>query len=307
VTSAALLAQTALYAQPIDPVVERAWVKGAARASYSPADFMAAEVPAASAAPISGNTPWAAAYAAELRRMVVDYANRSERNLQSHLGPSEIGHSCHRQVAGKLAHLEPINHVTDPWPSIMGVAGHAWMEGAFQSANRPGRIRFLTERRVTPTMGFEGHPGTGDGYDAETQSVLDHKFLGKTSMRKLRELGAPRHYFVQTLLYSLGFIALGLPVVRVALLAWPRTESSIDGLYVWEHPLTEADFAFLRDVVEPELRYRKQWAAALLTGAAKLSDVPADTTDECHFCPFYRPQTARDGGPGCPGHATGQH
>jgi hypothetical protein len=269
--------------------------------TLSPEEFMSSARPA----PLAGNTPWAARYAAEVRDLVVRYANGSDRNVQRHLGPSEIGHPCHRQVAGKLAELPPTNHVLDPWASIMGTAGHAWMEGAFGAVNdQLGRIRFLTEFRVTPT-GFEGHPGTGDGYDADTESVIDHKFLGVTSLGKLRQHGAPRHYFVQTLLYARGFAALGLPVRRVALLAWPRTASSLDGLYVWEHEITQADQEFLDDVIAPELAYRKQWAAALVAGTAHLSDVPMDTEDECHFCPFYRPQSARDGGYGCPGHAAG--
>lgn len=269
-----------------------------ARASISPSDFMASAAPAV----LAGNTAWAGRYAAELREIVVRYANGSARNVQRHLGPSEIGHVCHRQVAGKLAQLPPTNHVLDPWPSIMGTAGHAWMEGCLSSVNAElDHVRFLTEHRVTPGMGFEGHPGTGDGYDAHHQAVIDHKFLGTTSMNKLRKDGPSRHYFVQFLLYMLGFRALGLPVSRIVLLAWPRTSSSMDGMYVWEHQVTEADFEFLRDVVKPELDYRKQWAAALITGAAQLMDVPGDTDDECHFCPFYRPQTARDGGTGCPG------
>lgn len=267
----------------------------------------AAEFMQAAPAPLAGNTPWAARYAAEVRELVVQHANGSARNVQRHLGPSEIGHLCHRQVAGKLAELPPTNHVLDPWASIMGTAGHAWMEDAFSAANEQlGRVRFLTEFRVTP-RGFEAHPGTGDGYDADTASVIDHKFLGATSLAKLRQHGAPRHYFVQTLLYGRGFAALGLPVRRVVLLAWPRTASSLDGLYVWEHEITPEDERFLDEVIAPELAYRKQWAAALITGAAQLSDVPADTEDECHFCPFYRPQTARDGGPGCPGHAGQQY
>lgn len=272
--------------------------------TVSPADFMSS---AKAPAPLAGNTPWAAAYAAELRQIVIGYANRSDRSMQRHLGPSEIGHVCHRQVAGKLAGLPRTNHVSDPWASIMGTAGHAWMEGCLQSVNAGlGRPRFLTEYRVTPTMGFEDHPGTGDGYDADHLAVIDHKFLGPTSMAKVRNAGPPRHYFVQFLLYMLGFRALGLDVRRIALLAWPRTSSSLDGMYVWEHELTDADLEFLRDVVEPELRYRKQWAAALVTGQAQLMDVPGDTKDECHFCEFYRPQAARDGGSGCPGHAANQ-
>lgn len=269
----------------------------------SPAEFMKA-ARRTPAAPVSGSSPWAAAYAAELRRYVEDYANGSARSVQRHLGPSEIGHLCHRQVAGKLAQLPATNHVSDPWPSIMGTAGHAWMEGCLQGVNaRLGRERFLTEHRVTPGMGFEAHPGTGDGYDRDYLAVIDHKFLGDSSMGKLRSAGPPRHYFVQFLLYMLGFQALGLEVRRIVLLAWPRTRSSLDAMFVWEREVTEADDAFLREVVLPELEYRKAWAAALVTGAARLSDVPMDPRDECHFCPFYRPQSARDDGPGCPGHA----
>lgn len=266
----------------------------------SPSDFMAG----ARAVQLNGNSPWAARYGAEMRELVVRHANGSDRNLQRHLGPSEIGHLCHRQVAGKLAGVAPTNHVTDPWPSIMGTAGHAWMAECLTAVNTElGQIRFLPEYRVTPSMGFEGHPGTGDGYDAHHFAVIDHKFLGDTSMAKLRSSGPSRHYRVQFLLYMLGFRALGLRVDRIVLLAWPRTSSSLDGMYVWEQEITEADLAFLREVIKPELEYRKQWAAAITAGLAQLTDVPADTDDECHFCPFYRPQSARDGGAGCPGHA----
>lgn len=215
--------------------------------------------------------------------------------------------NCHRQVAGKLAQLPVINHTTDPWASIMGVAGHVWMEECLTKVNELiGRQRFLTEHKVTP-IGFEAHPGTGDGYDYDTQTVIDHKFLGRTNRDKLKTKGAPRHYFVQTLLYALGFMAMGLPVHRVALIAWPRTESYLDDLYVWEHVITDEDLLFLAQVIQPELAYRKQWAAAIVLGQATLMDVPNDTTDACELCPFYRPASARDGQPGCPGHATGQH
>lgn len=263
----------------------------------TPAEFMAS----AKAAPVSGNTPWAGRYAAEIRRVVREAAERAPRSLQVHLGPSEIGHLCHRQVAGKLAGLPRTNHVIDPWPSILGTATHAWLEAAFTADNeRLGRIRWVPETRVTP---IDGHSGTADLYDADEQSVDDHKVLGESSMAKVRRSeGPPRHYVVQLLLYARGYRRLGLPVRRVALLAYPRTAASLDGLYVWERPYTAADDELLEQV-QAELDYRKQWAAALITGAAQLSDVPADTADECHFCPFYRPQTARDGGPGCPGHS----
>lgn len=261
----------------------------------------AAEFMKAAPRPLNSNSAWGSRYAAEIRRVVFTAAAEAPRSLQRHLGPSEIGHACDRQVAGKLAGLPRTNHVQDPWPAILGTAAHAWLEQAFRTENdRLGRIRWVPESRVTP---IDGHPGTADLYDADEQSVNDHKVLGPTSMAKIRAPGGPpRHYVVQLLLYARGYRRLGLPVRRVAILAYPRTLSSLDGLYVWDRPYTPADDELLDGVIE-QLGVRKQWAAALITGTAQLMDVPADTSD-CHFCPYFRPQAARDGGAGCPGNAS---
>lgn len=251
--------------------------------------------------PLNGNTPWASRYAAEVRRIVHTTAAQAPRSLQLHLGPSEIGYACDRRVAGKLAGLPRTNHVQDPWAAIVGTAVHAWLEMAFRSENdRLGRIRWVPEARVTP---IDGHAGTADLYDADEQTVADHKALSEFSLAKVRSAnGPPRHYVVQLLLYARGYRRLGLPVRRVAILAYPRTESSLDKLYVWERPYTSADDELLDEVAD-QLTVRKQWAAALVSGTAQLTDVPANIED-CHFCQFFRPQSARDGGSGCPGNAS---
>jgi hypothetical protein len=259
------------------------------------ADFMAKPAP-----PLRGNTAWADKYAGDLRQVFHDYAARAPRSLQAHLGPSELGVTCHRQVAGKMARLPVVNHVADPWPSIRGTALHAWAAAAFEWHNdATGVLRWVAEQRVTP---HPLHPGTADLYDAVEEAVVDHKFLGESSMDKVRSpAGPPRHYVVQLLLYGRGYRLLGLPVRRVALAAYPATAGSLAGMYVWERPHTPADDELLEQVFK-ETEYRRQWAIALLTGTAQLSDVPASgDQDECHFCPMYRPQTAKDGGPGCPG------
>lgn len=600
-------------------------------------DFMAA-----APRPLNSNTPWGSRYAAEVRRVVNITAAEAPRSQQIHLGPSEIGHACDRNVVGKLAGVPRTNHVMDPWPSIVGTAVHAWLEAAFRSENgRLGRIRWVPEARVTP---IDGHAGTADLYDADEQSVDDHKgvwvdtpiatpngwttmgqlavgdevfgadgkphhvtkvypvqqrdcyrirfvdgtelvtddvqelpfvkviraqrlqpmtlavteapdhmwttgakpqrrlrvynaaplalpdrdlavhpyvfgcwlgdggvhggqickpddelfqnieacgytvsapigqrkivrtvyglstqlqqlglqwmdpehpnshgrlaghklipdlylrasrgqrlallqglmdtdgtwnrprnqavftttdkglatgvaelvvslgwkpkifpqqahgfgvtvtayhvsytpfddnpfrlsrkadlvrlsgtvqahyrtvdsitptvsvptrcidvdspdrlylcgtgmvpvhnCLGPTSMAKVRSAdGPPIHYVVQLLLYAQGFRRLGLPVRRVALLAYPRTAATLDGLYVWDRPHTPADDELLQDVTA-RLQVRKDMAALVRVGACRLNDIPATPDDTCVFCPFYRPQSARDGGLGCPG------
>lgn len=258
--------------------------------------FMSAAPP-----PLNGNTPFASRYAAELRRVFHEQASQAPRSLQVHLGPSELGTECDRQVAGKMARLPATNHVADPWPSIRGTALHAYAAEAFTDDNERHGLRWVAEQRVTP---HPLHPGTADLYDAKERAVVDHKFLGPTSMAKIRsDSGPPRHYVVQLLLYGRGYRNLGLPVDRVVLAAYPATSSSLADLYVWERPHTPEDDELLEEVFR-QTEVRRQWAIALITGQAQLGDIPASPDDQtCYFCPLYRPQTARDGGPGCAGHA----
>lgn len=270
--------------------------------TQSPDEFMSA-----APAPPGGSTPWAARYAGELRRVFLEHAARAPRTLQQHLGPSEIGVACDRQVVGKFAALPTTNHVVDPWPSIVGTACHAWAADAFDGDNlRRNLLRWVTERRVTP---HPDHPGTADLYDAVEQAVVDHKFLGESSMAKIRK-GWPRKYKVQLLLYALGYWLLGLPVRRVALAAYPRTAASLDGLYVRDIDFTDAAGEILpenRELLELVFRQtaeRRAMAEELVAGRLRFEDVPMEAdSDECFFCPFYRPQAAKDGGPGCPGTA----
>jgi hypothetical protein len=268
--------------------------------TQSPAEFM-------STAPksVSGSSPWASRYASVLRRVFLDHAARAPRTLQQHLGPSELGVACDRQVAGKMAALPATNHVADPWPSIRGTALHGWAEEAFSAANdREGLLRWVTEQRVTP---HDDHPGTADLYDAAEQAVVDHKFLGESSMAKIRK-GWPRHYKVQLLLYGLGYLRMGLPVRRVVLAAYPATAASLDGLYVSDLDFADAQGNVLPEVVElltevfSDTARRRGQADLILSQQIGLMDVPSHPDgDDCYFCPFYRPQSARDGGPGCPG------
>jgi len=250
--------------------------------------------------PLSGSSLWASRYAGELRRIIHQHAQRAPRSLQEHLGPSELGARCDRQVAGKLAGIPKTNHVADPWPSIRGTALHAWAAEAFDADNSRTTPRWITEQRVTP---HPDHPGTADLYDAKEHAVVDWKFLGDASMNKIRSAdGPPQHYIVQLLLYGRGYRLAGLPVDRVVLAACPATAASLDTMYCWERIHTPADDELL-DYVFKRTAYRKQWAAALIAGTASLMDVPSDPDDSsCYFCEYFRPEAATNGGVGgCPG------
>lgn len=263
--------------------------------TISPADFMAA-------APrtLDGNTEWASRYARELRGVITRQATLAPRSQQVRLGPSEIGVDCDRQVVGKLARVQKTNNVSDPWPSIVGTAVHAWLAAAFQDENaRENLLRWITETAVTPHPDFPGH---SDLYDALEQAVIDWKVLGASSLSKVRSPGGPsRKYRVQLVLYGIGFRALGLPVKRVALAALPRTAATLDNMFVWDHVLTPDDEAMAQRVLD-RMAVRKLVAAEVMAGRMTLEQVPASPDDdECFFCPFYRPQAAYDHGGGCPG------
>jgi hypothetical protein len=261
-------------------------------------DHVFKKVPAPAA--VLGNTPWAAATARRVSDIVTRYSARRPRSLQVHLGPSELGVACDRQIVGKLVSEAPTNHVTDPWPSFMGTAGHAEMDTVFQWENgQIGQTRYFAERRVTPPGPLAGHPGTADLYDCVECAVLDHKFLGVTSLDKVKSAaGPPRKYVAQLGIYGLGYIREGYRVDRVGLIAWPRTGSSLAGVYVWEH-LMDGEMMTLLTQVVADTERRKIQAAEVLAGRP-LDSVPREPSgDECYFCPFYRPN--RDDGIGCPG------
>lgn len=245
--------------------------------TVSPADFMAATPRS-----LTGNSEWASRYARELRGVINRHAKLAPRSLQVHLGPSEIGAACDRQIAGKLAGIMPTNNVSDPWPSITGTAVHAWLATAFQSENeREKMLRWITETAVAPHPDYPGH---SDLYDAWEQTVCDWKILGPTSLSKIKSPKGPsQRYVIQLLLYGAGFRLAGLPVKRVAIAALPRTASTLDGMFVWERPYTPADDEIVRQVLE-RTAMRKILAGAIREGRMRLTEVPAaPDADECFW------------------------
>lgn len=251
-------------------------------------------------APLDGSSPWASRYASDLKRMIQEYSARRPRSVQKHLGPSELGEECSRQVVAKMANAPTTNHVTDPWASFVGTAIHAEMENVLRWHNQhTGELRWIPEQRVYP---LDDHPGTADAYDAKEKCLTDWKALSKARRDKVKNQGPPRKYLVQILLYAHGYRRLGLPVERVALVILPRTSSTMDDIYVWDRLYTEEDDRILADVFE-QTEARKQLAQMVIDGKLGVMDIPASPSDEsCYFCPIFRPEAKKDGTWGCPGH-----
>lgn len=227
--------------------------------------------------------------------------------------------NCDRQVIGKMAgvSLGSSNALHDPWASFVGTQIHAGLEDAFkwdaeapdpeksamENGKNPGR--WEPERRVTPDpQSAASHPGTADLYDHKFKCVVDHKCQSEGVRDKLKRHGPPPHYFFQMLLYALGYIHAGFDVERIVLVSWPRTKSSMDDIYVWEHVITEQDLIDVVDLLA-KTEVREELAKLVAAGELDLYDVPMTPSNEsCQYCSLYQPRAAIDPSVGgCPGTA----
>jgi len=116
-------------------------------------------------------------------------------------------------------------------------------------------------------------------YLVTEQFIPTHNCLGDTSRAKLIAKGPKRVYYVQLLLYRRGYQNLGLPVNRIVLLAWPRTKSSLDDLYVWEHVPTPEDEVLVDKVIE-QTKHRQQIAELVQAGHLNIMDVKPTPSDD---------------------------
>lgn len=170
-----------------------------------------------------------------------NHANNSERSLQKRIGPSQVGTPCHRRLAFEMSGLPETRDLNDPWASILGTAGHAWLEKCFAAANPPWPEPpiWLLENRVD--VGF-GLRGSSDLFHVPSGTVFDHKILGNTTFDKYTKItdkhpcGNPsEEYRVQAHCYGLGFARLGFTVNKVAIIMFGRSKYLRD-THIWSEP-----------------------------------------------------------------------
>jgi hypothetical protein len=239
-----------------------------------------------------------------LTEIITDTATNAPRSLQRRIGPSEVGDPCPRRLAYKLLDWPSVNDGGDPWPSIVGTATHEWLANALERHNtQTGTKRWLVEERVEVDDGsVSGYRlgGSCDAYDTETHTVVDHKVIGTSSMRKYRTEGVREQYRIQANLYGLGFERAGYRPQTVALAFYPRG-GMLGGLWVWTD-VYERQVALdalkrlgsIRDLLialDPEAR------------PAMWEHIPSTPGSACRFCPFWKPGSA-DLAVGCPGELT---
>ncbi|QMP84429.1 putative exonuclease [Streptomyces phage Dagobah] len=246
--------------------------------------------------------------AIRLKETFYAYTNRNtsdNRSAQKRLGPSEIGTPCDRQVAMKLMGIRPVNP-QEGWAPFVGTAVHASLAEMFEWANGggAGSGRYHTEVRVDlPSELVPG--GTLDLYDGVLYMVDDHKLMGRWSLDKLIQEGPSETYRVQLHTYGLGAERAGFKVKEVALIGWPRQESSLDKLYVH---VEKYDRKIAEKAIARVERIGREVASR--TGAARdngyVSDNPLEVAqtfgpgDDCKWCPFHL-RSDKGFKRGCPG------
>jgi len=162
-----------------------------------------------------------------------------------------------------------------------------------ENGKNPGR--WFTERRVTPDpKAKQPHPGTADLYDAKYKLLGDYKFQSEGVRAKLKRNGPPPHYYWQMLLYALGYINEGFEVERVMLISMPRTASSMDDIYCWEHTITPEDWQGVQDLLK-KTEIREQLAELVVKGELAWEDIPVTPSEsDCQYCGFFNPRKAVD-------------
>lgn len=245
----------------------------------------------------TGETPYDMEVKTDIWGIIEWGAKASDRSQQVSLGCSEVGHPCDRRV-GMVMAARPTVNFTDPLPSIVGTAVHAWMEATIKRYQQVHDLRqWRTEIDVQP---HEYLPGHCDLYDTERCDVLDWKFPGKNNFAAFVKNGWQEHrqYRVQLHLYGKGIKKLGLPVNRVGIVAL-RREGWLKDLYLKTEPFDEG---VADEAIDRMLRIGARLIDMDITEHPELwAQIPATSDFMCTFCPFYRGGTDPADSTGCPG------
>jgi hypothetical protein len=204
----------------------------------------------------------------EIKQILRDAMANQPRSLQKELGPSELGTDCLHCLAAKLAGWDQ-HDSSDGWVPWVGTSVHEKHERLFRHLEGymmdtdSNPLRWKPEYPVTV-----GHlSGLAGGYDIighidlwdrKTNSTIDWKVVGPTTLKLAKANGASQTYLIQASLYGIGLMNEGEKVERSCIFFLAKTGGSLDDAY----PL---EFAF-----DPEPGY---WALRRANLLATLLDL----------------------------------
>lgn len=139
------------------------------------------------------------------------------RDKQIKIGPSGIGDPCEVCVANTLALMLP-GRKKRPEPiklgSWVGTAGHDFLQRLIDAQEWDG---WASELKLVcgEIPGYGTVTGHTDGYDKGSATVVDYKFVGTNTFKKLKRKGMGHRYGTQRNVYGRGIELLDLPIERV--------------------------------------------------------------------------------------------
>lgn len=230
----------------------------------------------------------------ELDYFIESAIDAHPRSQQEQIGPSEIGTPCTRKLGHKLAGTAPVNTVSDGWRATVGTAVHAWLAGMLERANTMlGQRRFLVEHTVTPgEIGNDEFDGSCDCYDTETDTVVDWKIVGPTSLKRVKTHGPSVTYRTQLHAYARGWQREGKNVKHVAIYTLPAAGDFRQASF-WSEPYDET-------VATQAIQRVSDVHSLVHTGGRSVLGLLPTADDHCSHCPYYQPN-ARDLTVACPG------
>jgi hypothetical protein len=207
---------------------------------------------------------------------IIDNEKNRPRSLQTVTGCSSLGTSCQRQLAYRIAATPSTRIKSGSWLATIGTSVHAYLETIF--ANNP---RYLTETPIVVEHDNATVPGTIDLYDKHTQTVVDFKVVGETTLAKAKRGQVSDQYLTQVNLYGLGLTQQGEPVKKVAIMFLPKNKELSDAVFV------ERDF-------NPTLARAAMSRFASIKLAVDNGAKPKDFTPTdapCMWCDWFDPTT----------------
>jgi hypothetical protein len=203
----------------------------------------------------------------------------SGRNIQTEIGPSQIGHPCDRHLAYLLDGVPTVNY-SDPMKLITGIGVHSVLADVFRRIDL-GHGRFLVESYVN----YRGCEGTCDLLDQFLHVLVDWKTTSKARLAKYVKDGPPVQYRVQVQVYAAGLRSAGYQVDQIALVFLPH-DGALAQTWAW---MTEPDQSIADAAIDR------------LDALRNLPGTPTATPDRyCGYCDHYNPR-ATNLQLGCPG------
>lgn len=162
----------------------------------------------------------------DYKRIIREQIDAHPRSQQTQIGLSEIGHPCDLWMGYKMLGHETVNPSQGSWRPTVGTAVHTWLEACFSRYPH----RFLTECVVD----VGGTPGHCDLFDIDLLTVVDFKVVGATTLKKAARGDISEQYRKQMHAYGVGYLRLGHPVRRVAIMFLPSSGELDEGIFYAE-------------------------------------------------------------------------